>query len=222
MADRFDDGDISKVLGILRKESKNWDVPVVTLTSVSSKDPFRVLISTILSLRTKDETTAGASKRLFKSADTPEKILRLGEKKVRELIYPVGFYRVKAKNIISACHRLIDDYSTVVPDDIDELLKFEGVGRKTANLVISLGYSKPAICVDIHVHRISNRLGYIKTGAPDKTEIKLREKLPRRYWIEYNSILVAFGQKICRPVSPFCSSCPVEKYCCKVGVKKSR
>lgn len=222
MPKRFDNGDISNVLRILRKESKKWDVPVVTLTSVSSRDPFRVLISTILSLRTKDETTAGASKRLFSRADNPEKILALGEEKLREIIYPVGFYRVKAKNIISACQRLLDDYSSVVPEDIDELLKFEGVGRKTANLVVSLGYKKPAICVDIHVHRISNRLGYVKTADPYKTEIKLRGKLPRRYWIEYNSILVAFGQKICRPVSPFCSSCPVEKYCCKVGVKKSR
>ncbi len=222
MPKKFEDNDISKVLKILRKESKKWDVPIVTLTSVSSKDPFKVLISTILSLRTKDETTAEASKRLFKKADTPKKMVKLTEKELQELIYPVGFYRVKSKNILKACKELIEKYNSEVPDDLDELLKFDGVGRKTANLVVSLGFAKPAICVDIHVHRISNRLGYLKTKDPHATEMKLRDKLPQRYWIEYNSILVAFGQKICRPISPFCSECPVVDYCCKVGVKKSR
>ena len=222
MPKKFEDKDISKVLRILRKESKKWDVPIVTLTSVSSKDPFKVLISTVLSLRTKDETTAEASHRLFKKADTPRKMVKLSEKELQKLIYPVGFYRVKSKNILKICKELIEDYDSKVPDDLDELLKFDGVGRKTANLVVSLGFSKPAICVDIHVHRISNRLGYLKTKDPHATEMKLRDKLPQKYWIEYNSILVAFGQKICRPISPFCSECPVEKYCLKVGVKKSR
>lgn len=222
MSKTFRDKDISKVLQILRKESKKWDVPIVTLTSVSSKDPFKVLISTILSLRTKDETTAEASHRLFKKADTPEKIGKLSEKELQKLIYPVGFYRVKSKNILKVCKELIEGYDSQVPDSIEELLKFDGVGRKTANLVVSLGFAKPAICVDIHVHRISNRLGYIKTKDPHETEMKLRVKLPQKYWIEYNSILVAFGQKICRPISPFCSECPVDKYCLKVGVKKSR
>lgn len=222
MPDRFKDDDISEILKILKKESKDWDVPVVTLTSVSSRDPFRVLISTILSLRTKDETTAKASKRLFAMADTPEKILKIGEKELQNLIYPVGFYRVKSKNIMRICQTLVEEYNSVVPDEIDELLKFNGVGRKTANLVVSLGFKKPAICVDIHVHRISNRLGYVKTKNPEQTEMMLRQKLPRKNWIEYNSILVAFGQKICRPVSPFCSMCPVENYCCKVGVEKCR
>lgn len=222
MPERFKDDDISEILKILKKESKDWDVPVVTLTSVSSRDPFRVLISTILSLRTKDETTAKASKRLFAMADTPEKILKIGEKELQNLIYPVGFYRVKSKNIMRICQTLVEEYNSVVPDEIDELLKFNGVGRKTANLVVSLGFKKPAICVDIHVHRISNRLGYVKTKNPEQTEMMLRQKLPRKNWIEYNSILVAFGQKICRPVSPFCSMCPVENYCCKVGVEKCR
>lgn len=218
----FKDEDISAVLKILKERSKNWDVPIVTLTSISSKDPFKVLISTILSLRTKDETTAEASRRLFEKADTPQKMMELSEKELQKLIYPVGFYRVKAKNILNICAILIKNYKSQVPDNLEELLKFNGVGRKTANLVVSLGFGKPAICVDIHVHRISNRLGYLKTKNPFETEMKLREKLPGKYWIDYNSVLVAFGQKICRPVSPICSACAVEKYCSKVGVIKSR
>lgn len=213
---------IGRVLGMLRKEAAGWDVPVVTLTAVSSKSPFRVLISTVLSLRTKDETTAEASTRLFCEASTPQSVLELGEKRVRDLIYPVGFYRVKAQNIIGICEKLINKYDGRVPDSLDELLKFRGVGRKTANLVLSLGYGKPAICVDIHVHRISNRWGYVDTKGPYETEMALREKLPRGYWIEYNSLLVALGQQICRPLSPICSRCPVSGYCPKRGVSRSR
>ncbi len=213
---------IGRVLGMLRKEAAGWDVPVVTLTAVSSKSPFRVLISTVLSLRTKDETTAEASARLFCEASTPQSVLELGEKRVRDLIYPVGFYRVKAQNIIGICEKLINKYDGRVPDSLDELLKFRGVGRKTANLVLSLGYGKPAICVDIHVHRISNRWGYVDTKDPYETEMALREKLPRGYWIEYNSLLVALGQQICRPLSPICSRCPVSGYCPKRGVSRSR
>ncbi len=213
---------IGKVLGILRKEAAGWNVPVVTLTAVSSKSPFRVLISTVLSLRTKDETTAEASARLFLEASTPRAVLELGEKKVRDLIYPVGFYRVKAQNIIRICEKLIDECDGRVPDSIEELLEFRGVGRKTANLVLSLGYGKPAICVDIHVHRISNRWGYVDTKNPYETEMALRANLPRRYWIEYNSLLVALGQQICRPLSPLCSRCPVSDYCPKRGVLRSR
>jgi endonuclease-3 len=213
---------IGRVLGMLRKEAAGWDVPVVTLTAVSSKSPFKVLVSTVLSLRTKDETTAEASARLFSEASTPQSVLELGEKKVRDLIYPVGFYRVKAQNIIGICEKLIDEYDGRVPDSIDELLEFRGVGRKTANLVLSLGYGKPAICVDIHVHRISNRWGYVDTKGPYETEMALRKKLPRRYWIEYNSLLVALGQQICRPLSPICSRCPVSGYCPKRGVSRNR
>lgn len=222
MSAKLERRNIGRVLGILRKEAAGWNVPVVTLTAVSSKSPFRVLISTVLSLRTKDETTAEASTRLFRKASTPRTMLELGEKKVRELIYPVGFYRVKAQNIIGICEKLIDEHDGRVPDSIDELLEFRGVGRKTANLVLSLGYGKPAICVDIHVHRISNRWGYVDTKSPYETEMALREKLPRRYWIEYNSLLVALGQQICRPLSPLCSRCPVSGYCPKTGVSRSR
>lgn len=222
MTARIERKNIGRVLSALRKEAEKWNVPVVTLTAVTSKNPFRVLVSTVLSLRTKDETTAEASRRLFAEADTPAGILGLGEKRVRELIYPVGFYRVKAENIVGMCEKLLDEYGGEVPDTVEELLGFRGVGRKTANLVVSLGYSKPAICVDIHVHRISNRWGFVDTKNPLETEMALRRELPRKYWIEYNSLLVALGQSVCRPVSPFCSRCPVSGRCPRAGVSKSR
>jgi len=214
--------DIHKIVKILAKETPKWDVPIVTLVAESTNDPFKVLISTVLSLRTKDETTAVASRKLFKLADNPSDMLKLSEKEIIKAIYPVGFYKTKTKNIKSICRDLISKYDSKVPDDIDELLKLKGVGRKTANLVVTLGYNKPGVCVDTHVHRISNRLGYIKTKTPDKTETALRKKLPEKYWIDYNSLLVSFGQHLCRPISPFCSRCPVIKFCDRVGVTKSR
>ncbi len=222
MTQEFDDKNIDRVLSILNEEVKKWHVPIINLVAASTGDPFKVLISTLLSLRTKDETTAKASRRLFKCAPTPKKILELGESRLAELIYPVGFYNVKAKRIINLCKKLIDEYDSVVPDDLDELLKFDGVGRKTANLVITSGFNKPGVCVDIHVHRISNRLGYIKTKTPEQTESELRKKLPQKHWIDYNYLLVSFGQHLCRPVSPFCSVCPVKQYCVRVGVERSR
>ncbi|MEW6146039.1 MAG: endonuclease III [Thermodesulfobacteriota bacterium] len=215
-------GHISEIIRVLKKEFPKWSVPAVTLEAETSRDPFRVLISTVLSLRTKDETTAEASRRLFALADNPRDMLALGEKEIAEAIYPVGFYRTKAKNICGICRELIDRHGSRVPDDLEELLRLKGVGRKTANLVLTLGYGKHGICVDTHVHRISNRLGYIETRNPYETEMALRKKLPRRYWIDYNSLLVAFGQYICRPLSPKCSICPVEAYCDKIGVGKSR
>ena len=149
-------------------------------------------------------------------------MLKLTVKKIEKLIYPVGFYKTKAKNIRDICRILIDNYAGRVPDEIDELLKFKGVGRKTANLVVTLGYKKPGICVDTHVHRISNRWGYVETKTPEKTEFALREKLPKQYWIEYNDLLVSFGQHLCRPISPLCSQCPVKKYCRQVDVTVRR
>lgn len=186
------------------------------------QSPFRVLISCILSLRTQDATTAKASHRLFALADSPEAMVKLTVKKIERLIYPVGFYKTKANNILEICRTLIDRYAGQVPDSIDELLKFKGVGRKTANLVVTLGYHKPGICVDTHVHRISNRWGYVKTKTPEKTEVALRAKLPKQYWIEYNDLLVSFGQHLCRPISPVCSQCPVRKYCRQIGVTVTR
>ncbi len=213
---------LHKILTILQKEAPKWNVPIVTQVAQRSRDPFQILISTLLSLRTKDEVTSQASHRLFKRASTPQSVLQLPASEIRQLIYPVGFYKRKAENIIQVCRTLIDQYNGKVPDDLDKLLELPGVGRKTANLVITLGFGKPGICVDTHVHRISNRLGYVRTKTPGKTEMALRAKLPPEWWIPINDILVAFGQALCKPISPWCSRCPVEQFCEKVGVDKHR
>lgn len=216
------DPEIHAAVRILRREAPKWQTPVVTLIAEASDSPFKVLISCILSLRTQDSTTAQASRRLFALADSPETMVRLSAKKIEQVIFPVGFYRTKAKTILEICRNLNENYRGRVPDEIDELLKFKGVGRKTANLVVTLGYNKPGICVDTHVHRISNRWGYVKTATPEKTEVALRQKLPKQYWIEYNDLLVSFGQQLCRPISPLCSQCPVAKYCSQIGVTVKR
>lgn len=216
------DREIHAAVRILRREAPKWQTPVVTLIAESSDSPFKVLISCILSLRTQDSTTAQASRRLFALADSPETMVRLSAKKIEQVIFPVGFYRTKAKTILEICRNLNENYRGRVPDEIDELIKFKGVGRKTANLVVTLGYNKPGICVDTHVHRISNRWGYVKTATPEKTEVALRQKLPKQYWIEYNDLLVSFGQQLCRPISPLCSQCPVAKYCSQIGVTVKR
>jgi endonuclease-3 len=213
---------LDRIIPVLKKEYGKWKEPIVTKLARKKKDPFKVLISTMLSLRTKDYVTKEASERLYKLADTPEDMLKLSEDTISKAIHPVGFSKTKAGNILEVCKTLIDDYSGKVPDDLDELLKLRGVGRKTANLVVTLGYGKPGICVDTHVHRISNRFGLVSTKNPDKTEFALREILPKKYWIEYNSLLVAYGQNLCTPISPHCSRCKIEKYCEKVGVEKHR
>ena len=218
----MNDRDIHSIIRILRREVPKWETPIVTLMAETYESPFRVLISCILSLRTLDSTTAKASHRLFAVADTPQAMLKLTAQKIEKLIYPVGFYKTKAKNILENCRVLVEQSRGQVPDEIDELLKLNGVGRKTANLVVTLGYNKPGICVDTHVHRISNRWGYIKTKTPEKTEFALRDKLPKQYWIEYNDLLVSFGQHLCRPISPVCSECPVRKYCRQIGVTVRR
>jgi endonuclease III len=214
--------EIHSAMKILRREVPRWDTPIVTLMAETYESPFRVLISCVLSLRTQDATTAKASHRLFAVADSPQAMMKLTAKRIEKLIFPVGFYRTKAKNILSICQTLIDGYGGQVPDEIDELLKLKGVGRKTANLVVTLGYKKPGICVDTHVHRISNRWGYVRTTTPEKTEVALRMKLPKQYWIEYNDLLVSFGQHLCRPISPMCSLCPVSKYCDQISVTVRR
>lgn len=216
------DADITAIVRTLKREVERWDPTAVGQVAEDSHDPFRILISCLLSLRTKDEVTGGASARLFRLADTPATMLQLRERTIARLIYPVGFYRTKAKVIRGVCRSLIEEYEGRVPDDINELLKLKGVGRKTANLVVSVGYGKPGICVDTHVHRISNRWGYVKTRTPEETEQALRRKLPRRYWIVFNDLLVSFGQNVCKPISPLCSRCPVERYCAKVRVTRSR
>lgn len=214
--------DIHVVVAILREEYKNWQTPAVTVVAQCNGSPFKVLISCIISLRTKDEVTSLASARLFARANTAEKMSGLQIDEISQLIYPAGFYRNKAKQIAVISNKLVNEYGGVVPDDIDELLKFNGVGRKTANLVMTLGFGKLGICVDTHVHRICNRLGFISTKSPDETEKKLRFILPPEYWIEINDLLVSFGQNHCHPVSPRCSSCKLRGVCDRIGVTVSR
>jgi endonuclease-3 len=213
---------INDVIKILRKELAVGIMPIVSHLAENQRDPFVILISTLLSLRTKDEVTAVATDRLFALATTPAEMLRVSLQKIAKTIYPVGFYHVKARTIHWVCRDLIKRFNSKVPDDLDELLSIKGVGRKTANLVVSLAYGKKGICVDTHVHRISNRFGYVKTKTPDETEFALRAKLPHKHWIIYNTIMVAFGRKTCKPISPLCSQCPVFKYCDRVGVGLSR
>ena len=215
--------DIHPAIRILKREVRQWQEPVVGVVArESGRDPFKVLISCLLSLRTKDKTTSEASARLFALAGDPASMLKLSQEQIERAIYPVGFYRIKTKQIHKICCRLLDDYEGQVPNSIEALLTLPGVGRKTANLVVTVGYGRPGICVDIHVHRISNRWGYVKTRNPKETEEALRKKLPARYWIIYNDLLVPYGQNICQPVSPFCSRCKLVKYCDRVDVTKSR
>lgn len=213
---------IDQVIQILRHEVRHLPDPSVTLVGKRWKSPFLVLISCILSLRTKDQTTLPASERLFVLADSPEKMLKLTARQIEKAIYPVGFYKTKARRILGICQRLVKEFNSQVPNDLDVLLTFKGVGRKTANLVLTEGFGKPGICVDTHVHRISNRFGYVETKTPEQTENILRKKLPLRYWMEYNSLLVLWGQNRCKPISPFCSDCPLNNYCARVKVGKSR
>lgn len=220
----------------LTKKNSEWDIIVNKLdsflkndklpsVSIIAKDiggPFHILISTMISLRTKDSVTIKASKRLFKKADNPLKLMELSEKEISELIYPAGFYKTKAKNIKKTAEILISNYNSEVPKEMEELLKLPGVGRKTANLVRNLGYNLNGICVDTHVHRISNRTGWVKTSNPEETEYALMKVLPEKYWILINELLVMFGQVLCKPISPFCSKCPIPDYCRRIRVKKSR
>lgn len=214
--------EIHHVIRTLREEYKGWQTPAVTIVAECNGSPFKVLVSCIISLRTKDEVTALASARLFSRAPTAEAMSGLPVDEISKLIYPAGFYRTKAEQIALISKRLVEEHHGTVPDDIDELLRFKGVGRKTANLVMTLGFGKPGICVDTHVHRICNRLGYVKTKSPDDTEKMLRLQLPPEYWIEINNLLVAFGQNHCHPVSPRCSSCRLADVCDRIGVKVFR
>jgi endonuclease-3 len=210
---------IDKILTILKRLVRRWSVPVV---GTYKQDPFTTLVSCLLSLRTRDETTRGASERLFRLARTPQALAALPARAIERAIYPVGFYRTKARTLRMVCRTLLERYGGRVPPDLDELLTIKGVGRKTANLVITLAFGKDGICVDTHVHRISNRWGYIRTKTPEASERALRRVLPLRHWQIYNDLLVAFGQHLCQPVSPWCSRCPLVKACPRIGVRHSR
>lgn len=214
--------DIKKSLDILEGEYPKWDVPVVTLIAMQSGDPFKVLISTIISLRTKDEVTIEASKRIYKLLTKPSDVYGVTIEQIEQAIYPCGFYKRKAIQIMDICDRLVKEFNSEVPDTIDTLLDFPGIGRKTANLIVAEGHNLPALCVDVHVHRICNRLGYISTKDPDDTEFTLRRSLDQVYWKKINYLMVAFGQSLCRPMSPHCSKCPLLDVCKRKGVDKHR
>ena len=216
---------LNEIFNLLRKELIKYNSPVLdgSIWDEIPHNPYTTLISCLLSLRTKDEVTEKASIRLLKKHNTPEKIIKLKEKQIQKLIYPVGFYKTKAKRIKNISKTLIAQYNGEVPDTIDELLKLEGVGRKTANIVMVYGHKKTGyLPIDTHCHRIPNRLGWVKTKNPDETEIELKKVLPKRYWDDFNSLFVQFGQSICVPISPFCSKCPIDKYCKQISVKKKR
>jgi endonuclease III len=212
---------ISQALAKVKKAIRGFRTPSVTVIS-QKNDPFAVLVSCIISLRTRDEVTEPASARLFKLAKNPQELINLSNAKIEKAIYPAAFFRNKTQSLKELCKDLVDNYAGQVPDKLEDLLKLKGVGRKTANLTLTLGHNKLGICVDIHVHRISNRWGYVKTKTPDATEMVLRDILPKRYWKSYNDLLVTFGQNICKPVSPFCGSCFLADACPKTGVTTRR
>ncbi|MFW9853956.1 MAG: endonuclease III domain-containing protein [Candidatus Thorarchaeota archaeon] len=228
----FTSQQLDRILTKLFETRKTFNDPLVTHISKKKRDPFQILIATILSLRTKDEVTYKTSRELFAQADTPEKILALSEEVLEQLIYPVGFYRRKAQTIRAICQRLITEYSGQVPDELDELLSFKGVGRKTANLVVTMGFGKPGICVDVHVARITQRIGIVPIKGvkedkivyrdADSVEMMLRKILPEKWWIPINDILVRYGQNICTPISPKCSQCVINDVCQQIGVTKHR
>jgi endonuclease-3 len=216
---------IDEIFQLLKKELQNNQQPVVSRSKWDEiiHTPFTTLVSCILSLRTKDEVTEHASIKLLKEHNTPQKIMKLSEKHIQSLIYPVGFYKTKAKRIKELSQTLIEQYAGNVPDNFDELLTLKGVGRKTANIVMVYGFHKPGFLpIDTHCHRIPNRLGWVHTKTPEETEKQLRKILPVEYWDDFNHLFVTFGQTICFPISPFCSRCPIRQYCKKISVATSR
>jgi endonuclease III len=211
--------DIDRIYTIVKSEFDKHHMPVVDLIQLQTNDPFKVLVTTILSARTKDETTSQAAKRLFSTINNFEDLKKTPVSTIQRLIYPVGFYATKARHLKQLPGAIETLFGGTIPDTVEDLIKLPGVGRKTANLVVAVAFDKPAVCVDVHVHRICNRLGYVKTKTPFETEMKLREILPVKYWTTFNSYLVSFGQNTCRPVNPKCSECPLFALCNRVGVK---
>lgn len=212
---------INRIFSILDNFLVDYQVPVIDLIRVQKGSTYKILVATILSARTKDETTSEVCERLFETAPNLDELDKKSEEEIRDLIYPVGFYKNKAKFLKDLPGAVRDNFNGVIPDTIDELVTLPGVGRKTANLVLVQAFNKPAICVDIHVHRIMNRLGYLRTKTPLDTEMRLRKKLPKEFWIRVNTYFVMLGQSICRPISPKCHLCPIKDYCKRIKVKKS-
>jgi len=214
--------DFPIVATLMQLQTALVGLPQPLIDQMHAAGPFKVLIATLLSLRTRDDTTAVAAPRLFAVADTPQAMVTLSVDEVAQLIYPVGFYRTKARDILAICQQLITQHAGEVPADMTQLLALPGVGRKTANLVLAIGFGIPAICVDIHVHRICNRWGYVDTTTPEETEQVLRQALPSAFWIPINGLLVTLGQQICHPTSPRCSQCPLRTVCAQRGVTRRR
>lgn len=213
---------IENIYRILRKEFKKHRMPVVDLIEVKTKSPIHVLLGTILSARTKDEVTSKASAKLFSKVKKINNLNKLSVKEVEKLIYPVGFYKTKAKHLKKLPVVLEKEFNGEIPDTVEELIKLPGVGRKTANLVVAVGFHKPGMCIDTHMHRIFNRFGYIKTKNPFESEMALRKKMPVKYWEKINSLIVSYGQNLCTPISPWCSKCVIKDYCNQVDVEKKR
>jgi endonuclease III len=214
--------EFQKIFFILEKEVKKFNVPVAELMKVQSNSSFQILIATILSARTKDKTTATVCNKLFKKINKPKDLDKYSIKEIEKMIYPIGFYKTKAKHLKQLPIILEKKFNNKIPESLEELIKLPGVGRKTANLVLSIAFNKEGLCVDTHVHRISNRLGLVKTKTPFKTETQLRKILPKKLWKKINYVLVAYGQNICTSLSPKCSECKIEKHCPKINVKKHR
>lgn len=213
---------VDNIFAILDKIVPRLDVPVVELIESQTRDPFKILVATVLSARTKDGMTAKVCMRLFKKVSKPADLMSLSESDIQNLIYPVGFYKNKATYLKKIPFVLKERFDGIIPTTVDELIQLPGVGRKTANLVVAVAFKKPAICVDIHVHRMSNRLGLVRTKTPYETEMRLRKKLPKKYWLKINNYFVAYGQAICTPVSPWCSKCALQKYCKQIHVTSTR
>lgn len=210
---------VDKIYTVLQNLFNTFRTPIVDLVEVQTNDPFKILITTMLSARTKDETTAKVVSFLFQCIEKPQDIDNYSLEEIEEMIYPVGFFRNKAKHLKLLPQVLKNEFNNIIPNEIDDLMKLPGVGRKTANLVRAIAFKKPTICVDTHVHRISNRLGFVRTKTPLETEMALRQKLPEKYWINFNSYLVAFGQNHCTPRNPKCKTCPIFEECERVGVE---
>ncbi len=222
MTPRWDELRIRELVRRLEEFRRSCRVTTLTEEQETSRSPFRLLVACVISLRTKDEVTAEASRRLFDIAPTPEALAELEEERIARAIYPAGFYNTKANQLKEIARIIRDDFNGAVPASEADLLAMKGVGRKTANLVLGLGFGIPAICVDTHVHRISNRLGMVSTKTPEQTERALMEVLPRDLWITINDLLVTFGQNRCHPTSPRCTGCPLEDLCPRIGVTRSR
>ena len=213
---------LAPVMRILKREYEKKQMPVVELIQARTNDPFQILVATILSARTLDQTTAAACRTLFRVVRTLDDLRRVPRARLERLIYPVGFYRTKARMLKRLPEVVAHLFGGVIPGTVEELVRLPGVGRKTANLVVAVAFNKPAICVDVHVHRISNRWGLIRTRTPLETEMVLRRRLPVKYWTVFNSYLVSFGQSVCRPVRPQCNACPIYAYCARMGVAQQK